>query len=108
MFVDETMCCPKYQRAVDLLARRWTPLIIRMLLPRPRRFSELRTSIPGLSDRLLSERLKEMEEEGIVLRHVDTDTPIRIHYTLTDKGRDMEQIVQEIQSWADRWNPVPA
>lgn len=108
MDFDETRCCPKYQRAVDLLARRWTPLIIRMLLPRPRRFSELRASIPGLSDRLLSERLKEMEEEGIVTRHVDVDIPVRVLYNLTSKGRDMEQIVREIQRWADKWEAIPA
>ena len=107
MDLDETVCCPRYQRAVGLLARRWTPLIIRMLLPHPRRFSELRACIPGLSDRLLSERLKEMEEEGVVVRHVEQDVPVRVIYHLTDKGRDMEQIVREIQRWADKWEEAP-
>ncbi|MBI4497839.1 MAG: helix-turn-helix transcriptional regulator [Chloroflexi bacterium] len=106
MDFDGTMC-PKYQRAVDLLARRWTPLIIRMLLSRPRRFSELRATIPGLSDRLLSERLKEMEEEGIVVRQVYAETPVRVFYSLTAKGRDMERIVAEIQRWADKWEQLP-
>ena len=106
MEFDESICCPKYQRAADLLARRWTPLIIRMLLTRARRFSELRASIPGLSDRLLSERLKEMEREGVVIRDVDLGIPVRVSYRLTHKGRDIEQIVREIQRWADKWEDV--
>src|SRR3990172_6172288 len=101
-FADEM--CPRYQRAVEILGKRWTGLIIRVLMPRPRRFSEFTETIQGLSDRLLSERLKELESCGIVGRHVYPDTPVRIEYRLTDKGLELQQVVEAIQSWADCWD----
>ncbi len=98
--------CPRYQRAVEILGKRWTALIIRVLLPRPRRFSEMTVAIDGLSDRLLSERLKELEGCGIVQRRVYPETPVRIEYALTDKGLEMQQVVDAIQHWADCWEPT--
>jgi len=103
LFGDEM--CPRYQAAVEILGKRWTGLIIRTLLPRPRRFSEMASVIAGLSDRLLSERLKELEGCGIVERRVFPETPVRIEYTLTDKGQELEQVVVAIQRWADCWEP---
>jgi DNA-binding HxlR family transcriptional regulator len=98
--------CPRYQRAVEVLGKRWTALIVRVLLPRPRRFSEVVAAIDGLSDRLLSERLKELEGCGILERRVYPDTPVRIEYILTEKGRELEQVVEAIQRWADCWQPA--
>lgn len=95
--------CPRYERAVEILGKRWTAMIVRTLLPRPRRFSEMTTIVVGLSDRLLSERLKELEACGIVERRVYAETPVRIEYTLSDKGRELDQVVDAIQSWADQW-----
>ncbi len=95
--------CPRYQAAVEVLGKRWTGLIIRVLLSRPRRFTEMTSIIDGLSDRLLSERLKELESLGIVDRHVHAETPVRIQYDLSDKGRELEQVVEAIQRWADCW-----
>ena len=100
--------CPRYQRAVEILGKRWTALIVRTLLPRPRRFSDITTIVAGLSDRLLSERLKELEACAILERRVYADTPVRIEYILTDKGRELEQVVEAIQHWADCWTPVEA
>ena len=100
--------CPRYQRAVEILGKRWTALIIRVLLPRPRRFSEMTFAIDGLSDRLLSERLKELEGCGIVERRVYPETPVRIEYALTDKGRELDEVVGAIQKWADCWEPAVA
>ena len=100
--------CPRYQRAVEVLGKRWTALIIRVLLPRPRRFSEMTVAIQGLSDRLLSERLKELEACGILERRVYPETPVRIEYALTSKGRELEQVVEAIQKWADCWAAVEA
>lgn len=102
------LCCPKYQRASELLTRRWTPQIVRMLLSGSQRFSELRNAIPGLSDRLLSERLKELEEERILERRVFPDTPVRIEYQLTQRGLDLAGVVGAIQRWADKWEVVSA
>jgi DNA-binding HxlR family transcriptional regulator len=106
-FIGEEMC-PRYQRAVEILGKRWTALIVRTLLPRPRRFSDMTTIIVGLSDRLLSERLKELEACSIVQRRVYADTPVRIEYVLTDRGRELEHVVEAIQRWADCWEPAEA
>jgi DNA-binding HxlR family transcriptional regulator len=95
--------CPKYHRAVELIGRRWTGAILRALMSGVSRFSELCDTVPGLSDRMLAERLKELEAEGIVLRTVVPDTPVRVEYSLTDKGRDLEAVMQAVSGWAERW-----
>jgi DNA-binding HxlR family transcriptional regulator len=105
--IGEEMC-PRYQRAVEILGKRWTALIVRTLLPRPRRFSDITATISGLSDRLLSERLKELDSCGIVERRVYPDTPVRIEYVLTGKGRELERVVEAIQHWANCWDVAEA
>jgi len=100
--------CPRYERAVRILGKRWTPLIIRALLGGACRFSEIGAYVSPISDRLLSERLKELEVEGIVERRVYPETPVRIEYVLTDKGRELQDVVESIQRWADRWHAEPA
>lgn len=100
--------CPRYQRAIEILGKRWTGLIIRVLLPGPRRFGEVIHAVPGLSDRLLSDRLRELEGCGIVERCVYPETPVRIEYCLTDKGRELEDVVGAIQKWADCWETEAA
>jgi DNA-binding HxlR family transcriptional regulator len=100
--------CPRYEGAVQILGKRWTAMIVRTLLPRPRRFSDMTTIISGLSDRLLSERLKELEACGILERRVFAETPVRIEYALTAKGLELEQVVEAIQSWANAWTPAEA
>ncbi len=95
--------CPQFHRAVELIGRRWTGVILRALMGGAVRFSDVRGSIPGLSDRLLSERLKELEAEGIVQRSVYPDTPVRVEYTLTDKGLALNQTIDAISAWAERW-----
>ena len=102
--LDDEMC-PRYERAVQILGKRWTPLIIRTLLPRPRRFGDM-TTIIGVSDRLLSERLKELEACGILERRVYPETPVRIEYALTTRGLELDQVVEAIQKWADCWTPA--
>jgi len=77
-------------------------------MDKPRRFCEIQQAIPGLHDRLLSERLKELEAEDIIVRRVYPETPVRIEYELTAKGRDLERVVAEVQRWANRWVPAHA
>jgi DNA-binding HxlR family transcriptional regulator len=96
--------CPHYHAAVELIGRRWTGAILAALTDGALRFAELAHSIPGLSDRLLSQRLKELEEEGLVEREVHSGAPIRVEYTLTDKGAALEPTLKELRSWARRWN----
>ena len=98
-----TAFCPTYARAADLLARRWMGLILRVLLGGPRRFNEILAAIPGLSDPLLTQRLRELEAEGLVERRVVPLSPVRVEYELTEAGRDLEQVVRAIAAWAGRW-----
>ncbi|HEX2023406.1 MAG TPA: helix-turn-helix domain-containing protein [Acidimicrobiales bacterium] len=95
--------CPRYHRAIEIVGRRWTGAIIRALLAGDVRFSKIRTTVPGLSDRLLSERLKELEAEGIVERQVHAVTPVRIEYHLTAKGEALGSVVQAVSEWAEAW-----
>ena len=99
--------CPRFHQAVELIGRRWTGAIVRMLLSGPMRFSALAAAIPDISDRMLSERLRELEAEGIVARTVYPETPVRIEYALTERGRALEGAIKAIGSWAEEWIPLP-
>lgn len=95
--------CPVYHRSVELIGRRWTGAILRALMAGVCRFSDLASTVPGMSDRMLSERLKELEAEGVVIRRVIPETPVRIEYELTDKGRALQDVIEALSSWAGRW-----
>src|SRR6266571_6971799 len=95
--------CPRYEHAVQLLGKRWTGLLLYALLEGPQRFCELTTTVEGLSDRVLSDRLRELEAEGIVNRIVYPQIPVRVEYQLTEKGRALQPVVDAIQSWASEW-----
>ena len=99
--------CPAYSHAMEIIGRRWTGAIIRSMAG-ARRYSEIVAAVPGLSDRLLSERLKELESEGIVERKVTPSTPVRIDYALTEKGLALASVVREVANWADRWGDSPS
>ena len=97
-------CCPYYHEAVELIGRRWTGAIVAVLLTgEPLRFSEVAAAVPQLSDRLLSERMKELEARGLVARDVDKGPPVRVTYRLTDMGRALAPAVDELHSWARDW-----
>lgn len=98
-----TAFCPIYARAIELLGRRWMGLILRVLLTGPHRFNELLAAIPGLSDPLLTQRLRELEAEGLVERRVVPSSPVRVEYELTEAGRALEQVVRAIAAWAEQW-----
>jgi DNA-binding HxlR family transcriptional regulator len=96
-------CCSAYHRAVELVGKRWTGAILFVLLDGPARFSEVKQLVPDLSDRLLSERMKELEAEGIVERRVIDDMPVRVEYALTQKGKALEPSVRALKLWARAW-----
>lgn len=102
--VSEALC-PRFHKAVELIGRRWTGAVLQMLMSGPKRFGDLRAAVPEISDRMLSERLKELEAEDIVHRNVSADTPVRVEYGLTEKGRALEEPLRSIGDWADRWIP---
>lgn len=96
--------CPKFENAFELLGKRWTGLIIRTLMSGQKRFSDITDAIPNMSARMLTERFKELESEGIVIRKVYPETPVRIEYELTEKGHELRTVMDEIQKWAEKWN----
>jgi DNA-binding HxlR family transcriptional regulator len=96
-------CCPFYHEAVELIGRRWTGAILRVLMGGPLRFSEIAQAVPELSDRLLSERMKELEARGMVERRVLSGPPLRVEYQLSRMGLELEPALSELQQWANRW-----
>ncbi|GAA0080687.1 transcriptional regulator [Clostridium sporogenes] len=96
--------CPKFETAFELLGKKWTGLIIRTLLSGQKRFSDISEAIPNMSARILTERFKELEEAGIIIRKVYPETPVRIEYELTQKGSDLQAVMDEVQKWAEKWN----
>jgi len=102
-------CCPHLHEAVELVGRRWTGAIIEVLRqsPRPLRFSEIAQAVPDLSDRLCSERMKELEQRGLVERRVHAGPPVRVTYALTPMGAALEPTLTELKSWAQRWLAGP-
>lgn len=101
--VRRESCCTAYHQAVELIGKRWTGAIVFVLLEGPLRFSEVKGLVPDLSDRLLSERMKELEAEGIVERRVIDDMPVRVEYRLTEKGQALEPAVRSLKVWARSW-----
>lgn len=95
--------CPKFEAAFELLGKKWTGLIIRSLLDGSKRFSDIQEVIPNISARMLTERFKELEEQNVIIRNVYPEMPVRIEYELTEKGKDLEKTMSEIQNWAEKW-----
>src|SRR3954451_19465295 len=102
---DRPECCSLYHRAVEMIGKRWTGAILLVLLDGPLHFSGIKHLVPELSDRLLSERLKELEAEGIVERRVLEGSPVRVEYRLTEKGQALEPVVRSLKGWAREWLP---
>lgn len=100
---EEWARCMAFQQGIELLGRRWTGVILYMLLQGPRRFNELLSSVHGISDRLLTERLRELEDKGLVQRNVIPESPVRVEYALTEAGRDAEEIIAIAFRWSNKW-----
>ena len=96
--------CPHFHAAIELIGKRWTGAILCALTEGPLRFGEVARAVPGLSDRLLSQRLRELEDEGLVEREVEAGTPVRVTYSLTEKGAELEPAIGELKAWASRWH----
>jgi DNA-binding HxlR family transcriptional regulator len=98
-----TAFCPVFHKSVELIGKRWTGAILRAMRSGRVRFSDISEAVPGLHDRLLSERLKELDHEGIIERVVIPETPVRIEYHLSAKGRDLDSVMDAITDWAAKW-----
>ena len=95
--------CPRFHRAVELIGKRWTGAIIRVLLSGPRRFNEILSAIPGISDRLLTERLRELEAESLIKRHVESGSPVKVVYEVTCAGAELQEPMDSLGRWAEKW-----
>ncbi len=98
--------CSRFHRAIELIGSRWTGAILQTLLQGKTRYAAIRGAIPDITDRMLSERLRSLEAEGLLVRGVIPDTPVRVEYDLTKKGRELQDALREISSWAERWIPL--
>jgi DNA-binding HxlR family transcriptional regulator len=99
--------CPDFHKAVELIGRRWSGAIVREMLAGATRFTDLHDAIPDISDRMLCARLRELEAEAVIVRRVYAETPVRVEYQLTDKGRALERVFAAIGDWADQWVVCP-
>ena len=99
----EAKVCARFHHAVELIGRRWSGAILSVMLSGPKGFNELLGAVPGLSDRLLTERLRELEAEGLVRRTVRPGPPVRVSYELTESGRELEPVIEKLGKWAERW-----
>ncbi|UVI28672.1 winged helix-turn-helix transcriptional regulator [Paenibacillus spongiae] len=100
--MEQFSLCPRVEKGMQILSKRWAILIIYQLLSGPQRFCTMESALP-ISGRLLSERLKELELEGIVHREVYPETPVRIEYSLTEKGHALEPVVRAMETWSSAW-----
>ncbi|WP_264189850.1 winged helix-turn-helix transcriptional regulator [Bacillus carboniphilus] len=100
---DNKVICPTIECAFSLLGKRWVGLIIHVLLEEPKRFKDLTTIIPTISQKMLADRLKELESHGIVVRKVYPETPVKIEYELTERGKALKPVMKEIKLWSNKY-----
>jgi DNA-binding HxlR family transcriptional regulator len=98
--------CARFHRAVELIGGRWTGAIIQTLLQGKTRYALIKAAIPDITDRMLSERLRSLESEELLTRRVVPESPVRVEYELTQKGRSLQKSLEEIGAWAERWIPL--
>lgn len=101
--IAESCICPKFEKTFSILGKKWSGLIIEVLLDGEKRFKEITEQIPNVSDRVLVERLKELENEGIVVRTEHPEDTVKIIYSLSEKGQDLNNVMASVQEWANRW-----
>jgi DNA-binding HxlR family transcriptional regulator len=100
---DSPKVCPHFHAAIELIGKRWSGAILAALVEGPCRFGELSQAVPGMSDRLLSQRLRELEAEGLVERSVEKGAPVRVSYSLAPKGAELAPVLHQLKAWGRRW-----
>ena len=101
--VEDFEFCLYYHQAIELIGQRWMGAVLFALMKGPLRFTEIENMIPGISHRLLTERLRELEERNIVIRRVIPSSPVKVEYELTERGLDLQDTVQSIMTWGKKW-----
>ena len=104
---SEREVCARFHQAIELIGRRWTGAILHVLLQGPARFSVIKSALPEMTDRILSERLRELQAEGLLSRSAYPSVPVRVDYALTEKARALTPTLDGLADWAHRWLPAP-
>jgi DNA-binding HxlR family transcriptional regulator len=104
---DVHVVCERYHAAIELIGARWTGAILRALFTGHRRYAQIKAAVPGLSDTMLAGRLRSMETDGLIERRVIPTSSVQVEYHLTDKGRDLEPVLEAVMSWSHKWIPLP-
>jgi DNA-binding HxlR family transcriptional regulator len=99
--------CRRYHAAIELIGARWTGAILRALFTDQHRYAQIKAAVPGLSDTMLAERLRTLEADGLIERRVIPTSPVQVEYHLTDKGLDLEPVLDAVISWSHKWIPLP-
>ncbi|GAA2042749.1 hypothetical protein GCM10009839_52060 [Catenulispora yoronensis] len=99
--------CARFHTAIELIGSRWTGAVLRALFTGQHRYADIRAAIPGVSDTMLSQRLRSMQEQGLVERRVLATTPVQVEYHLTEMGRALEPVLEAVIAWSHDWIPVP-
>ncbi|KIS04101.1 winged helix-turn-helix transcriptional regulator [Paucilactobacillus wasatchensis] len=101
--LDSFTLCPKFEQTFSILGKKWNGLIIEVLLNEGTlRFKDIVTNVPKCSDRVLVERLKELEQDGIIARNTYAKSG-KVDYSLTDKGLELRSVMDAVHSWGDKW-----
>jgi Predicted transcriptional regulators len=105
---DLSVNCPEnvecsIEKALTVLGGKWTFLILRDLFHGTKRFGELRKSLHSVSPKTLSERLKELEENGVIIRTAYPTIPPTVEYTLTEKGESLKPLINQMKQWGAKW-----
>jgi DNA-binding HxlR family transcriptional regulator len=104
---DQHAVCARFAVALELIGGRWSGAILNALFTDQHRFADIRAAIPGMSDTMLAQRLRELAGAGLIERRVIPSTPVRVEYYLTDRGRELEPVIRELVAWAHKWIALP-
>jgi DNA-binding HxlR family transcriptional regulator len=99
--------CARFHTAIELIGAKWSGAVLQALFTGARRFTDIKTAIPGVSDMMLTRRLRELEDAGLVERHVMPTSPVHVEYQLTQMGREAGPVLDAIIAWSHRWIPLP-
>ncbi|ETK30544.1 winged helix-turn-helix transcriptional regulator [Microbispora sp. ATCC PTA-5024] len=98
--------CSRFHAAIELIGARWTGAILRAVFTGRHRYAQIKAAVPGVSDTMLAQRLRTLEDEGVLERRVLPSTPVQVEYHLTAKGRDLDEAMEAVRAWADKWIPM--
>ncbi|MEW2506468.1 winged helix-turn-helix transcriptional regulator [Amycolatopsis sp. CA-161197] len=100
--------CTRFHAAIELIGTRWTGAILRAVFTGHHRYALIKAAVPGISDTMLTQRLRKLEEDGLLEKRVLTATPLQVEYHLTAKSQDLEPVLDAVVAWSHKWIPLPS